>query len=258
MGRLILLTDLDDTLFTSERKLPVGERPTQAVATDREGNPLSYQSQAQQRLWSVLKESADVIVPVTGRTTAALDRVTLHPKGGLAIVSHGSLIVEEGRVHPDWSDYLLRYSNPTLQISASKSPLQKLEEARQILVDFLEKDGWEDSVSVRVLMDQGHPAYLSVKAPKCIDAGLEHWLQQAAISTTLRIHVNGRNAALMPLHAGKSNACRFLLDEVLGRTPEDTVLTFGDSLSDITFMDQGDMALLPTRSQAWSIIKELA
>lgn len=257
MGRLILLTDLDDTLFTSERKLPVGERPTQAVATDREGNPLSYQSQAQQRVWSVLKESADVIVPVTGRTTAALDRVSLHPKGGLAVVSHGSLIVEEGRVHPAWTDYLRRHSNPSLQIGGSKSPLQTLEEARQMLVDFLSSDGREDSVSVRVLMDQGHPAYLSVKAPERIDAALEHWLGQTAISSALRIHVNGRNAALMPLHAGKANACRFLLDVVLELSHEDTVLTFGDSRSDISFMGQGDMALLPTHSQAWSIIKEI-
>lgn len=49
----------------------------------------------------------------------------------------------------------------------------------------------------------------------------------------------------------------FLLEEVIQRQPEDTLIALGDSLSDLRFMTISDMAVIPTRSQLWNSLKDL-
>jgi predicted mannosyl-3-phosphoglycerate phosphatase (HAD superfamily) len=63
---------------------------------------------------------------------------------------------------------------------------------------------------------------------------------------------------LRPTYTCKAEACRFLLEDVINRRPEDTIIALGDSLSDIPFMAQSDMAAIPTRSQVWNSLKDLA
>ena len=77
----------------------------------------------------------------------------------------------------------------------------------------------------------------------------------AALLHTLALPVN---AALRPSYTCKADACQFLLETVLERQPNDTVIALGDSLSDLPFMAHGDMAVIPTHSQVWQSVKELA
>lgn len=248
-GRLFLLTDLDDTLFHSERKRPEGVAGT-AAAVNAHGAPISYQCPRQQRLWTALSSIADVVVPVTGRTSYALERVGILPPRSVAVVSHGALVINAGELHPLWRDRL-----------AAEIPgaLGQLEKAHADLVSRFSAGG-QPPLTFRVLEDLSVPVYLSIKGKgdMPLDATVQQALAEVARVNDLTLHLNERNAALRPRYTRKDEACRFVLERILQRQPEDTVITFGDSLSDMPFMGGGDVAMTPTNSQIWNSIKELA
>lgn len=244
-GRLILLTDLDDTLFASERALPADIKRDYPAAVDAKGLPLSFQTPQQRMLWQLLSPAADIIIPVTGRTSYALERVQLPLHHRHAVVSHGALIVHEGSVLPEWQAYL------DGQIDAAH---QMLSEAHITLSTALSHHFPE--VSCRVLEDLQVPVYLSLKAPDVLPTELHVLLEEVAAQYGLNLHANRRNAALRPPYASKAATCAFLLEHVIQRQPHDTVISLGDSLSDLPFMAAADMAIVPTRSQIWDVLKE--
>ena len=112
--------------------------------------------------------------------------------------------------------------------------------------------------SLRQLSDLEVPVYLSVKASKALPEGAHDVLRRVSMTHGLSLHANTRNAALRPSYTCKADACQFLLETVLERQPNDTVIALGDSLSDLPFMAHGDMAVIPTHSQVWQSVKELA
>lgn len=248
-GRLILLTDLDDTLFASERSLPSGTTRTHMAAVDGDGKPLSWQTPQQQRLWEVFSSQADIIVPVTGRTSYALERVTLDFVSGYAVVSHGALLLHKGQLLPAWQQHLAPQ-----QAAAATS----IAGARQALREILARQFPEVTLSLRELSDLEVPVYLSIKAPESLPPGLHQALFDVAIAHDLTLHMNRRNAAMRPAYTCKAATCDYLLEQVLNRQPEDTVIALGDSLSDLKFMAGSDMSVIPTRSQIWNQLEEHA
>ncbi|WP_085918263.1 hypothetical protein [Halomonas sp. CSM-2] len=248
-GRLILLTDLDDTLFASERSLPIDAERVQLAAVDGNGAPLSFQTHQQRTLWELLSGAADFIIPVTGRTSYALDRVALSFPRNYAVVSHGALVISEGHVLPAWQTRLAPHLDEAyLAIGRAYADLS---EALQREVPHLQ-------FTLRQLEDLSVPVYLSIKATGELPEVAHTLLSQVAQAHGLSLHANTRNAALRPSYTSKSEACRFLLEEELYRQPEDTIIAIGDSLSDLPFMTHSDMAMMPTGSQVWNAVKELA
>ncbi|WP_304526940.1 hypothetical protein [Halomonas sp. I5-271120] len=248
-SRMILLTDLDDTLFTSERNLrDAGE--SVAAAVDRQGQPRSYQCPRQQRLWSGLSAMADVVVPVTGRNSQALERVGLFTSPEISIVSHGALVLQHGVINAVWAERL---------DEEIEEAHKRLKHAHSDLMLALSSGSHQD-LRAQVLEDHGVPVYLTVKNNRYEAFNQVTWdlLHNVAELNGLSLHINERNAALRPPYTRKSAACAFVLDTILERQPEDTVMTFGDSLSDLPFMGAGDVAMAPTQSQIWNSMKELA
>lgn len=248
-GRLILLTDLDDTLFASERSLPSGAQRAHMAAVDAHGQPLSFQTPQQQCLWNVLRERADIIVPVTGRTSYALERVNLDFPAGYAVVSHGALLLEGGQLMPEWQARLAD------QLDGARTAIAG---ARQALSESLASDFPGVTMTLRELEDLDVPVYLSIKAPETLPDGLHGALLDVAQRYGLSLHMNARNAALRPAYTCKAATCDYLLEQVIRRQPEDTVIALGDSLSDLKFMEAADMSVIPTRSQIWQRLKDEA
>jgi predicted mannosyl-3-phosphoglycerate phosphatase (HAD superfamily) len=246
---LILFTDLDDTLFASERSLPEGATREHLAAVDGSAAPLSFQSHLQRTLCLLLKEAADLIIPVTGRTSYALERVSLPFRGGYAVVSHGALVTRHGQVLPAWQARLAP------QLDGARRAISR---AHADLSATLSTAYPGLSLSLRQLEDLEVPVYLSIKAPDTLSAEVNDLLERVARDHGLAIHANTRNAALRPAYTCKAEACRFLLDEVIRRQPEDTLIALGDSLSDMRFMAQCDMAVIPTHSQIWNHLKDHA
>lgn len=245
-GRFIVLTDLDDTLFASERSLPKGTALTHLAAMDAQQQPLSYQTPAQKRLWTLL-ERADLVVPVTGRTSYAIDRVTLPLSHPYRIASHGALVLVDGEVAPAW----LASIEP--EIAAARDALATAGGALEQLLTNEPGD-----IQTRLLDDMGVPVYLSLKADAPLSREALVTCSAVARRYGLALHANERNAALRPAYTSKARAARFVLDHLIQRQPEDMVMTLGDSLSDIGFMGAGDFAVAPTKSQLWTHTQELS
>lgn len=248
-GRTILFTDLDDTLFASERSLPAEATREHLAAVDGNGAPLSFQTHQQHTLWQLLKKAADLIIPVTGRTSYALERVSLTFQGGYAVVSHGALVTHHGQILPAWQERIA----PQIDEERRSIALAQADLSTTLSMAY---PGLK--LSLRQLEDLDVPVYLSVKAPDTLSAEVQGLLERVARDHGLSLHANTRNAALRPAYTCKAAACRFLLDEVIHRQPEDTLIALGDSLSDLRFMTQCDMALIPTQSQIWNHLKDHA
>ncbi len=236
-SRVFAFTDLDDTLIQTERKLPKGVK-TEVGAHDRQGNPLSYFTRRQQTLLAMLERAEATIIPVTGRNKEALNRAT-YPFTNYSAVSHGAVVLTPGgTVCPKWSESLN---------AEGEDWEHALRQANQDVQRWIEAGKLD--ARTRVIIDQGIYAYVSVKGT---DAALTS-LNPVFRDSALRIHLNGRNAALLPPYACKRRAVEHIGRE-LDIQPDDLVMGLGDSLTDVPFLRVCQFAVFPTGSQ---IDKEL-
>lgn len=201
-GRLIVLTDLDDTLFASERSLPDDAARVKLAAVDGHGAPLSFQTHQQRTLWDLFSGAADLIIPVTGRTSYALDRVSLPFPGGYAVVSHGALVTYEGKVLPVWQSRLAP------QLKGARLAISR---ACADLCEALPREYPHLQFTLRQLEDLSVPVYLSIKAAETLPVEVHGLLSRIAHAHGLTLHANTRNAALRPPYTCKAEACRFCL-----------------------------------------------
>lgn len=242
-SRTYVFTDLDDTLIQTRGKVPKGY-PAEAAALDKEGAALSFICPHQQTLLSTLAQGGAMIIPVTGRNTDALQRVTLPFFQHYRIVSHGALILRaDDSPCPQWLAHLARQHD--------------LAQA-QTLLDELNSQAWQIieqqqlPARSRVITDQGVPAYLSIKTDcaeqgsQALDQLVEGLNNQRPADS--RWHRNGRNLALRMPYTCKREAVRFLL-EMLNVGVNDLTLGLGDSLTDLPFMRETHFSLIPTGSQ---------
>jgi hypothetical protein len=244
--RPIVFLDLDDTLFSSFRKSPSDLTLFEPVAYDRGGSPLSYMSPRQRAFFDWLRKDAE-IVPTTGRNLDAYRRVRL-PFAGHAILSHGGLILQpDGTPDAGWHD---RVAGGARACRAALADLceQIREAARAAAVDL----------RARVICDAGLDLYCSVKHNTGDAAALEAFAPTvgALAPGGWSLQRNDNNLAVMPPFVSKAAAVAYFLER-LGGDPA-FVVGIGDSLSDLDFLALTDLAMLPTRSQAFRAIEGAA
>ncbi len=234
--RIIVLTDLDDSLFQTLKKIPEGVSST-PVATDRDNNPLSYMTNPQRIFFDMLVNSGAEIIPITGRNTDALERVNL-PFGEYSSVSHGAIVLDKNnQVCAQWLQWL------NIDTATFANLLDDINDRVQTIIHTQSLNARS-----RVIVDQDIPAYVSIKG---MDSDLDeiyNALPEYNQHDTLRFHRNGRNMAYIPAIFCKKNAAEFILKQ-LNVQPDDLVLTVGDSISDLPMMQTGTYAIAPLRSQ---------
>ena len=234
--RTVVFTDLDDTLFQTERKFPAGMEMCSA-AVDNRGTPASFSTPQQLLLVRRIMHEADVI-PVTGRTDKALALVNF-PFRSFRITHHGAISrCADG--------------SPTEQWQQIFSPL--LEAAAPVLIEaevqIQKYCGSRLRARIHRAEDLGVITYLSVKCVVGAEQELKDTMEQLAssFSDTLTLHHNDRNAALLVCGAGKKEAVEMLLSELRRKGPL-LSLGLGDSVSDAPFMSVCDFAITPQGSQ---------
>jgi hypothetical protein len=237
--RIICFADLDDTFLQTEAKCPVG-MPLAPAALDRGGRVRSFMTAQQQRLFEALAAIAD-IVPVTGRSLEALDRVQL-PFTSFQATFHGAVVTTgpERRPHPPWADAVY----PALrarraQLEATLGPFADWAAAA------------EATVETRIIEVSDVPTYVSVKGRSAEEmARLAELIDLPVLGKGLRIHLNGRNLALLPAETSKRRAVAHITAFIREQAGADLLtLGFGDSLSDLPFLAECDFATTPRGSQ---------
>lgn len=236
----IALVDLDDTLFQTHRRIQP-QADFQAVTIDKQGQPLAYMNPVQQNFVQWLLQSSQVI-PVTARSAEALSRVQLPFSYG-AVCSHGGTVLNaDMSVNQTWQDFMLQ-------------TLADYQARFRILMDaVLAKAQDFGSIRTWIVEEQGLGLYLVAKQntendnPYAINflPQLLHSLDKTLLAG-FYFHLNGNNLALIPEPVSKANAAKFLLNQLdLGQRP---IIGYGDSLSDVAFLNQCHWWGVPQHSQ---------
>lgn len=235
--RPLVFTDLDDTLFSTLRKLG-GQEGLRQATTATNGRH-SFMTPRQAALFAWLSETAD-LVPVTARSREAFARVHL-PFAGPAILSMGAVVQgPDGALDPAWHARLA-------EIAARRGPeLAALLAAVPEAIAGTGLRRW-------IVEEEGLPVYLCAKANAEaageIDAALGALEAQLAglAPEGIRITRNGNNLAAIPAEVSKRQAVEWLAERLGGA--ERPVIGVGDSLSDLGFMLACDMAMFPAAAQ---------
>ena len=229
--------DLDDTLFQTRVKCPPDE-PRRSAAFRKDGEPLSFMTDRQARLFELL-DAHTTVIPVTGRNRDAFRRVDL-PFRSLAVLDFGGVILQrDGNPDPDW-DAVVR---PQARAAAGE-----LETLLASVSEFSLRGNL--GVQARIIGDFDMPLYVVVKHPDGDAAALERIRCEHLATLDLTpyfIHANGNNLSILPRFLGKEQAVRHVLD----RLPSGPRLTIGvgDSRSDIPFLRLCDFLMAPRDSQ---------
>ncbi|UNM17721.1 trehalose phosphatase [Pseudomonas sp. ArH3a] len=245
--RPLILIDLDDTLFQTARKMPEGcARHTATL--DIDGRPNGYMSAVQKTFVEWLLESADV-VPVTARSVEAYSRVQLPFVAG-AVCSHGGVILQpDGALDQDW------HGQMTELLAAYQSRLPALSAATLAI-------GQEMGFSLRgwVVEEQGLLNYVVTKHNESDDSVLQKVLaevQARGLLEDMHIHGNGNNLAFLPNGLAKRHAVQELLRRDQAVNGERPVLGFGDSVTDLGFMNECNFWATPANSQLAKVVEAM-
>lgn len=242
----VAFVDLDDTLFSSLRKQPSHEG-LEPAASCVDGRPVSFTSPRQRMLIDWLRR-ADLVVPVTARTIETFGRVELG-FGGPAVVAHGASILDaQGRQDTGWSRHIAGYMQRELPpLLAFKHELEQRHGA---------------GLEVSIAGAPASPAYLVAREPGRDEARIREVSAQdiapwVAAHPGYTHHVNGRNLAVLPPCVDKRHAVAHLIERLRAEHGALFCIGAGDSLTDVPFLSLCDVALLPSRSQAWSRLQQV-
>lgn len=245
--RPLILIDLDDTLFQTARKMPEGSARHTATL-DVDGQPNGYMSAVQKTFVEWLLESADV-VPVTARSVEAYSRVQLPFVAG-AVCSHGGVILQpDGTLDRDW------HGQMTEVLAAYQSRLPALSAATLAI-------GEEMGFSLRgwVVEEQGLLNYVVTKHNESDDSVLQKVLaevQARGLVEGMHIHGNGNNLAFLPNGLAKRHAVQELLRRDRAAHGERPLLGFGDSVTDLGFMNECNFWATPANSQLAKVVEAM-
>lgn len=231
----ILLCDMDDTLFQTERRCAI-EQDSVAASYRVDGRPIGYMTGMQNKFASwILKNS--MVIPVTARDKEALGRISMKFNYG-AVCCHGGLVLAPGGdVDQDW----LRLQKPI--IDAVRTEMQEIQE----MASVFSKDGARSWV----VAEGDMPMYVVMKKDIDSEVSLEGFAMniKALYGDKFYFHINARNLAIIPAGVSKKRAAEYLINKFNQSGLKHPVLGFGDSLSDYGFMSLCDFVGIPKTSQ---------
>ncbi|MCF5468623.1 trehalose-phosphatase [Pseudomonas syringae] len=237
--RPLIFVDLDDTLFQTARKTPA-DIEKHVATLDVSGNANGYMTNVQKSFAHWLLAHSDV-VPVTARSVEAYSRVKLPFTAG-AICSHGGVILDVmGRLDPAWNEQM------KLTLAVYQSRLPELSAATLAI-------GQEMGFSLRgwVVEEAQLFHYVVTKHNESDDSILTQVLaevQARGLLDDMHVHGNGNNLAFLPEGLAKRYAVQEWLRRDKAINGERPVLGFGDSITDLGFMDECHWWATPARSQ---------
>ena len=238
--RVVVLSDLDDTLFQTARKMAPGMAARSTRATEALNGSHSFATPGQAALLGWLE--AAQVVPVTARGTEAFARVRL-PFGRPAIVANGAVILGADGPDEAWRARVVE------ALGVHRAALAGLPDAAHAAAARLGA-----RVRAWVVEEPGTGGvYAVVKAepgtPEAALADLAPALAEAVAGQgAWRVHLNGNNLALIPPAFSKAAAVAFVLAR-MREAGEVVAVGYGDSASDLEYMRLCDVWMTPTGSQ---------
>ncbi|MGC6726813.1 hypothetical protein [Escherichia coli] len=244
MNKPVVLSDLDDTLFQTRRKMvdELALEPFRTGAVDRTLNPRSFMTEEQSMLVDWLLEQAELI-PVTARGTEEISRVRI-PFHSWAITTHGAVILTpEGKPDEEWKAHMLGQLAPYQE---------KLTSMQRLITEMMDAKGinaWArlnfEYCETAVYMVMKHRDSTRLDELNAIADEIETVFPTEGFY----IHRNSNNVAWLPTPVEKGLAVRWLLEKLRAERGVFPVIGLGDSLSDHRFMKLCSWFSIPRQSQ---------
>jgi hypothetical protein len=234
MMRPIFFSDLDDTIFQTARKMQDAPDP-EKLASEALNGSHSYMSPQQALMMDWLLGSTRFI-PVTARSTEALERCRL-PFADYRICTNGAVILTpDGTPDPDWLAQTRRQADGAAGVLND-------------LLDFVDTKTEAGRYRCWIVEEYANGFYFCVKSngdAAALDA-IEEDLCAIAGDRLVR-HRNDNNLSYTPKGISKRYAVEYLSEKLLSqhRVP---LFGMGDSLTDLPFMATCDMLVIPRHSQ---------
>lgn len=244
MIKPVVLSDLDDTLFQTRRKMvdELALEPFRSGALDRALAPRSFMTEEQAMLVDWLLEHAELI-PVTARGTEEISRVLI-PFRSWAITTHGAVILTpEGEPDEEWKRHMLK---------ALSSYRERLTSMQRLITEMMESKGI--NAWARLNYEYGDtPVYMVMKHRDSsrldeLNAFADE-IEHIFPTEGFYIHRNSNNVAWLPVPVEKGLAVTWLLEKLRAERGIFPVIGLGDSLSDHRFMKLCSWFGIPRQSQ---------
>lgn len=244
MNKPVVLSDLDDTLFQTRRKMvdELALAPFRTGAVDRSLAPRSFMTEEQAMLVDWLLEQAELI-PVTARGTEEMSRVQI-PFRSWAITTHGAVILTpDGKPDEEWRTHMLK------QLSSYR---ERLISMQRLITEMMEAKGWNAWARLNFEYDNT-PIYLVMKhrdSTRLTELNaIADEIETLFPKEGFYIHRNSNNVAWLPDPVDKGLAVSWLLEKLRAERGVFPVLGLGDSLSDHRFMKLCTWFGIPRQSQ---------
>ncbi|HBB7977690.1 TPA: hypothetical protein KCN52_005930, partial [Escherichia coli] len=209
MNKPVVLSDLDDTLFQTRRKMvdELALEPFRTGAVDRTLNPRSFMTEEQSMLVDWLLEQAELI-PVTARGTEEISRVRI-PFHSWAITTHGAVILTpEGKPDEEWKAHMLGQLAPYQE---------KLTSMQRLITEMMDAKGI--NAWARLNFEYGETAvYMVMKHRDStrLDElnAIADEIETVFPTEGFYIHRNSNNVAWLPTPVEKGLAVSWLLEKL--------------------------------------------
>ncbi|MCX4029023.1 HAD hydrolase family protein [Endozoicomonas sp. SM1973] len=238
---LVVFTDIDDTLMQTERKCSVSDK-LHPGAVDRDGQVISFYTEKQHRLINLLGDGK--LIPVTGRNNAALCRTRFSFNHEI-VINHGALVLNHDRtIDNGWLQII------ELMLVQWQELLAEWTRQVQAIIDQQQLP-----LRAKVITDFDISCYVSIKVDNHVNkiedfySLLEPIINEVNGLEEARVHINGRNMALLPPYASKAKAVNYLKQKYQMLDEHTLFVGAGDSLSDIEFMKACDYLVVPQNCQ---------
>lgn len=240
MTNSLVLTDLDDTLFSTKSKC----EGTDLVQATNSGNGRHSYMDTTQRAFLKSLKSIGAVVPVTARGSASFDNVLVDFEHKGAILANGAIIRNlDGEVDMDWFETVKSISDKRAD------DLKSLEE--------MIRQAHAPKVRLWIQHELDTPIYLVVKVNS---ENLQNYDEAENILRTIKdeiaatkyaqncmLHLNGNNLSITPNGISKKAAVAYFMSHHFA----DAQLTYGvgDSKTDMPFMSLCDVTVIPRKAQ---------
>lgn len=207
---MLIAVDLDQTVIYSDRAAGLAGPSISVEHLD--GRRLSSMTTGAHRAYALLA-ARHRLVPVTTRTRAQLDRITLPARAGHAVCANGGILLRHGEPDDDWARWVA-------DVCLASAPLPEVETRLRAVED----QDWVRLVRVA----EGLFVYLVAQARDVVPADWLADLRAELAGKGWGVSVQGRKVYAVPQGLSKAAA----VERLQGQLGDDVLLAGGDSLLD--------------------------
>jgi len=250
---MIILTDIDDTLMRTARKVSGDPAQLKVGAIGKNGNPISFIDKKREKLIEQFIDQA-ISIPVSARSKTGLKSLNINFNHH-AVLNFGATIVDKnGEVDVNWHALMVEESLFAKQKDAfefvSSKLLSRLLDNREYA--DLKYSPTEKLFEIKTMVEDGIHAYMNFRdfAPsrekrKILKETISTLLNQCEFSEYY-IYETDRDLAIIPNFISKRIGSKWLLDKHY--SSDDVIVGLGDHANDLSFMSLCDFIMFPTDS----------